>query len=250
MSQSDSSSALNEENIAAWLLANPEFFVGRDELLEKLKVPHPDASRGAVSLLERQLAVARQRCTSVEERLRGLLSAARDTEAQYRQLRQLILALLEGEHSEDALLQTLADQLSERFDIAGLALWRTFEEDAQPQPPQYRLDELRTNLLSRLLEGRHCRCKPLSQAHWASLLPTIEAPSQHQGSAAITRLAIGHHSGYLVLASSQPERFSATQDTLFIDYLGEVVGRLLHAIQRTQHRTSPAAVSSGTSIEQ
>ncbi|WP_025733608.1 DUF484 family protein [Carnimonas nigrificans] len=249
MSRPDSSSALNEENIAAWLVANPEFFVGRDDLLERLKVPHPDASRGAVSLLERQLAVARQRCTSVEERLHGLLGAARDTEAQYRQLRQLILALLEGESSEDALLQTLADQLAERFDIAGLALWRSFDADDRPQPPQYRLDEPRTNLLSRLLEGRHCRCKPLGQAHWASLLPTLEAPSQHQGSAAITRLAIGQHSGYLILASAQPERFSATQDTLFVDYLGEVVGRLLHAIKRTNGRTSPPITAFDATFE-
>lgn len=240
MSQADSAPTLNEEEVAAWLLAHPDFFTGRDDLLEALKVPHPDARRGAVSLLERQLAVARQRYTSVEERLHGLLAAARDTEAQYRQLRQLILALLEGENSEDALLHTLADQLAERFDIAGLALWRTFDEQSHPEPPQYRLDEPRTNLLARLLEGRHCSCRALSQAHWISLLPDIEAPSQQQGSAAITRLSIGQHNGYLVMASLQPERFSAAQDTLFIDYLGEVVGRLLHAIQRSNESASAA----------
>ena len=43
----------------------------------------------------------------------------------------------------------------------------------------------------------------------------------------MTRLTVGEPLGYLLLASQESEHFRATLDTLFTDYLGEIVGRLL-----------------------
>ena len=42
---------IDAEAVAAYLEANPEFFVGRDELLGELHVPHETGA--AVSLVER-----------------------------------------------------------------------------------------------------------------------------------------------------------------------------------------------------
>lgn len=228
MNAKDLDPAINAAQVAAWLKAHPDFFVGNDELLEGLRVPHVEASHGSVSLLERQLVIARQRLESVEQRLHGLLNTARDTEVQYRQLRGLVLTLLESE-SEDDLFQSLGDQLAEQLDIPVLALWRTGTTDNALETPQFALDEPRSNLLSRLLEGRHCKCVALNQVRWASLLPHYTLTNT-EGSAAITRLAIGAQTGYLLLGSPSPDRFTATLDTLFVDYLGEVIGRLLNRV--------------------
>lgn len=291
MSQSSSSSPnLDAGTIERWLFEHPDFFHGRDDLLEVLKVPHPDAEHGAISLLEKQLLMARERSNRLDDRLTALLNAARDTEIQYRQLRSIILVLLESD-SVDALLQDLSDQLNEQLNIPAMALWRTTDPHEQLTQPIHSLDEPHQALFKQLLAGRHCGCTQLTKTQYHFVLPDIlesgsarahsvsdtskdnkqhaakeiqrdfpagqtrggtspdipqggrsEAPSQQTisqenahdpqnatyASIALTRIAIGHQTGFLVLGSPSPTRFNASLDTLFIDYLGQVVGRLLH----------------------
>ena len=43
---------LEPDQVAFWLARHPDFFVGREGLLQQLQVPHPHID-GAVSLLER-----------------------------------------------------------------------------------------------------------------------------------------------------------------------------------------------------
>ncbi len=81
------------------LARHPDFFVGREGLLQQLRVPHPEA-RGATSLLERLVADLRSRAEHAEGRLEQLLDSARHNEAQYRRTRELILALLEAEDGD------------------------------------------------------------------------------------------------------------------------------------------------------
>jgi|GEM_PF-6272958 len=291
MSQPTSPSPnLSADIIERWLFEHPDFFHGRDALLEVLKVPHPDAEHGAISLLEKQLLMARERSNRLDDRLTALLNAARDTEIQYRQLRSIILVLLESD-SVDALLQGLSDQLNEQLNIPAMALWRTTDPHEQLAQPIHSLDESHQALFKQLLKGRHCGCTQLTKAQYHFVLPDIlesgsirvhstadkskglmqpataknqrdfpvhqadsntrpdisqeehlDTPFQKaiskesladsqnatNASIALTRIAIGHQTGFLVLGSPSPTRFNASLDTLFIDYLGQVVGRLLH----------------------
>ncbi|MGC3873857.1 DUF484 family protein [Halomonas sp. GXIMD04776] len=224
----DTPQALDPEHVALWLAQHPDFFVGREGLLQQLKVPHPD-TEGAVSLLERLVLDLRKRAESAEWRLEQLLESARHNESQYRRTRELVLALLEAE-SNDALSQALATQLSERFRTQSVALWcassLTDDEPTAPQPPRFVLDDNAGTRLGALLDGRASRCRRLSRKDWQLLLPHIEPPKK-AGSCALTRLTLGEPLGYLILASHDTEHFRATLDTLFTEYLGEVVARLL-----------------------
>lgn len=219
---------LDPEMVARWLARHPDFFVGREGLLQQLKVPHPEA-RGAISLLERLVLDLRERAEGAEWRLEQLLESARHNESQYRRTRELVLALLEAEDS-DALGQALATQLSERFRTQSVALWcaprLTDSEPHPPQAPRFVLDEAAGARLGALLDGRTSRCRRLSRKDWQRLLPHIEPPQQ-AGSCALTRLTLGEPLGYLILASHDVEHFRASLDTLFTEYLGEVVARLL-----------------------
>src|SRR5699024_6934930 len=97
---------LDPDRVAEWLARHPDFFVGREGLLQQLKVPHPEA-RGTTSLLERLVHDLRQRAEQAESRLEHLLESARHDEVQYRRIRALVLALVEAEDA-DALSQALA----------------------------------------------------------------------------------------------------------------------------------------------
>lgn len=112
---------LDPDRVAEWLARHPDFFVGREGLLQSLKVPHPE-TQGATSLLERLVYDLRKRAEGAELRLEQLLDSARHNEAQYRRTRELVLALLEAQDN-DALGQALATQLSERFQTPAVAVW-------------------------------------------------------------------------------------------------------------------------------
>lgn len=224
----DTPQTLDPERVAQWLAQHPDFFVGREELLQQLKVPHPD-TEGAISLLERLVLDLRRRAENAEGRLEQLLESARHNESQYRRTRELVLALIEAEDS-DALSQALATQLSERFRTQSVALWcassLTDDEPTAPQPPRFVLDDNAGARLNALLDGRASRCRRLSRKDWQLLLPHIEPPKK-AGSCALARLTMGEPLGYLVLASHDTEHFRASLDTLFTEYLGEVVARLM-----------------------
>ncbi|WP_300271365.1 DUF484 family protein [Halomonas sp.] len=219
---------LDPDRVAEWLATHPDFFVGREGLLQQLRVPHPEA-RGATSLLERLVHDLRTRAEQAEWRLEQLLESARHNEAQYRRTRELVLALAEAP-DRDALGQALATQLAEHFSTPAVALWcpasLTDDEPRPPQAPRQVLDEHAGSRLAALLDGRVSRCTRLTPTDWKRLLPHVGAP-RRSGSCAITRLTLGEPLGYLVLASPDPDHFRASMDTLFTEYVGEVVARLL-----------------------
>ncbi|KPQ30945.1 MULTISPECIES: DUF484 family protein [unclassified Halomonas] len=225
---------LDPDQVAFWLARHPDFFVGREGLLQQLQVPHPHID-GAVSLLERLVIDLRQRAETAEGRLEHLLETARHNEAQYRRLRETLLALVEAD-TRDALAQALATQLSERFNTPAMALWcpatLSDSEPSPPQPPRHVLDQHAGARLSALLDGRTSRCAKLSVSDWKCLLPHIKAPRK-AGSCAISRLSAGEPLGYLLLASPDAEQYRASMDTLFTEYLGDIVARLL--IRLTPH---------------
>lgn len=230
------------DRVAEWLARHPDFFVGREGLLQQLKVPHPEA-HGTTSLLERLVHDLRQRAEQAERRLEQLLESARHNEVQYRRVRELVLGLLAAEDA-DALGQALATQMAERYQISAMALWcparLTDSEPLPPQPPRQVLDEHAGARLAALLDGRSSRCTRLTPTDWNRLLPHTQAPKQ-AGSCALTRLTLGEPMGYLVLASPDPNHFRASMDTLFTEYVGDVLARLLLSHSRSSGHPSAHA---------
>ncbi|MGS2745152.1 DUF484 family protein [Halomonas sp. LS-001] len=220
---------LDPEQVAFWLARHPDFFVGREGLLQQLKVPHPNLDGAAVSLLERLVLDLRSRADTAEGRLEQLLETARHTETQYRRLRETLLALVEAQ-DRDMLAQALATQMSERFATPALSLWcpsaLSDEEPTPPQPPRHVLDQRASARLAALLDGRTSRCAKLGVSDWKCLLPHVSPPKK-AGSCAVTRLSAGEPMGYLLLASPDPEQYRASMDTLFTEYLGDITARLL-----------------------
>lgn len=213
---------LDAEQVSEWLSRHPDFFEGRETLLMSLQVPHPQNGH-AISLVERLIHDLRQRTERAESQLEVLLDTARQTEQQYRGIRALVLALLITD-SNDALAQTLSTELSEQFGIHHTLLWRQMSDSERAQPPTCALDDDTDQWMAGLLAGQRSRCLSLDALSAARILPDSTTPCT---SCALTRLALGDRHGYLVLAHANPEHFASHMDTLFVDYLGEVVARLL-----------------------
>ena len=66
---------LSEQAIHDYLAAHPDFFENHAALLNSLHLPH--ATGGAISLVERQVSVLRQKDLKLEKQLKELIEVAR-----------------------------------------------------------------------------------------------------------------------------------------------------------------------------
>ena len=92
---------LSEEAVASYLRNHPDFFDRHIGLLEILNVPHPSGT--AVSLVERQLALLREKNQRLAEQLDDLLQIARENDTLNQRMHQLTLSLLDARSVEDML---------------------------------------------------------------------------------------------------------------------------------------------------
>jgi len=213
---------LDHEQIAAYLRENPDFFVSHQDLLADLRLPHE--SGPAVSLVERQVSVLRERNMDMRHRLSKLLDNARDNDKLFDKTRRLILNLLEG--------QDLADIID--------ALYYSFDHD-------FGIHYTRVLLFGNIdrIPGSHARVVALSEArhHISSLLKnnraTCGAASTKEiafifgeqapdvGSVAIVPLVHGAAFGLLAIGNRDPDYYRSSMGTLFLGYIAEVLNRLL-----------------------
>ena len=70
---------ISHEDVEAFLKDHPDFFMSRDKLLAELNLPHQ--SGVAISLVERQVSILRERSADQRRRLSELLDIARENDS-------------------------------------------------------------------------------------------------------------------------------------------------------------------------
>lgn len=213
---------ITADQVAAWLKLHPDFFLKRDDLLGELQVAHP--AGGAVSLLERQVSVLRERSTDLRHRLNNLLDNARNNDRLFEQTKALVLKLLEAQ-STDQIVDTFTRGLEQDFqiDFASIVL---FGNPAQFRGLRARVvsfDDARTQVEG-LLKSSKAVCGVLRPEEVKFLFPEH---SRQIGSAAVVPLHFGQPLGMLAIASTDPNYFRSSMGTLFLGYIAEVINRLL-----------------------
>jgi hypothetical protein len=83
---------LSEAEVHSYLQRNPDFFERHAALLSSLRLPH--ATGAAVSLVERQVSVLRQRDLKLERKLKELLEVARTNDTLAGKIHQMALELM------------------------------------------------------------------------------------------------------------------------------------------------------------
>ena len=100
---------LEPEQIVDYLQTHPDFFINQLDLLADLTLPHETGS--AVSLVERQVAILRERNIDMRHRLSKLLDNARENDKLFDKTKRLVLSLIEGQDMGD-----IIDALHYSFD--------------------------------------------------------------------------------------------------------------------------------------
>lgn len=236
-------SPVSADQVAAYLRDNPEFFEQRPELLELIRLP--DSKGDAVSLLERQASILRERNTELRDRLNGLLDVARENDHLFDKTRRLTLTLLEARSAEKLfrnLLTSLADDF--RSDRVSLMLYdrempilgdlrnqvRCVDSTALPQA------------LNHLLRNGKAVCGAMRQEEMEALFKDHATDIR---SAAMVPLEYQGRLGLLAIGSKSAMHFRSSLGTLFITHIGQVLSRRLHEVLRQYpHQAAKKSINS------
>ena len=211
-----------DEAVGRYLEQTPDYFLRHPELLAALALPHPEAGR-AVSLVERQVRVLRDRNEQSTHQLKELIAFARDNDQLGERVQRFALAVIDSD-SLDEVLDTAQDMLRQEFSLDGVAVRLA----GNPRPPCPRQEFVATDdaMLDDLLASLAARNgQPLcGTVHAAATLEALfGAQAANIRSTAVIGLTRHALRGVLVLASRDPLRFRADMGTVYLVRLGELL---------------------------
>ena len=210
------------QDIANYLASHPDFFDQHPELLAGLQLPHPQNGQ-AISLVERQSLMLRERIKSLESRITEMIRHGQENEAIVANLiawaRQLLL-------TEDtaALPDTVVTALKEVFSVphGALRLWSV--------KPQYAALPYAARVESDTVSLANSMRVPFCGSNVG-----FEAATWFEDGAAVQSLAmlplrVGADPktfGLLVLGSADKDRFHITMGTAFLERIAELASAAL-----------------------
>lgn len=213
---------ISEEEVALFLTNHPDFFLSRDDLLCEIELSHP--SGGAVSLLERQVSLLRERNLDMRDRLNKLLDNARNNDRLFEKTKTLVLTLLEADQLDLAVTSCVNGLLTDfSMDFSSLTLFGDPAAHAAKTTRFVSLDNAMAEIPG-LLKSNNATCGVLRPRELQFLFP--HNPEQI-GSAAVVPLSYAGMTGVLAIGSRDPQHFRSSMGTLFLGYIAEVLNRTL-----------------------
>ena len=202
---------LNPKDVEEFLRAHPNFLQDRPGLLAVLNLPH--GGEGAVSLVERQVSVLRQRNIVSRQQINSLSDIGRENDRLLEATRRTVLALLAGTNRQE-LAQIWLVQVTNTFKAElGALIWTTSEPNSNS-----------AESVADKLIGQGESFSGVLRPEEMNALFTGDAS---QGSAALSPIRNGSDIlGVLAVGARDSARYRQEDGTIFLEYLAEVIGQL------------------------
>jgi uncharacterized protein len=213
---------LEPEQIEAYLREHPDFFEQYQDLLAEISLPHESGS--AVSLVERQVSILRERNIDMRNRLSKLLDNARDNDKLFDKSKRLVLSLIEGQDMGD-IIDALYYSFDKDFNIhyTSLILIGNVDKIPSSQARIVSIAEAREQV-GTLLKNSRAVCGTLGAEEMKFI---FGAHASEIGSVATVPLIHGSVFGLLSVGNRDPHYYRSSMGTLFLSYIAEVLNRLL-----------------------
>ncbi|HLF12309.1 MAG TPA: DUF484 family protein [Gammaproteobacteria bacterium] len=239
MSQQKSGAAIGEtfpeEAIADYLRSHPDFFERHALLLLSLKLPHRTGG-AAISLVERQVAMLRQRNGQLERQFKDLVAVAKLNDALVEKIHQLGMKLMRAADIV-ARLEELETSLREDFSAerAVLVLFSNaspVEAERAGFVKRLPADDAAMRPFASFLRAARPRCGPLRDRQKS----IFDRDADSVNSAAMVPLGKDAGLGFLVIGSGDPDHFHPGKRMDFLSRLGELVSVALAGEQMQRGR--------------
>lgn len=219
----DSDKTITEKEVAAYLKRHPEFFENRDALVASLKIPH--GSKGTISLVEKQVAVMRERQQKTRKQVNELVRHADRNNQIFITSSKLVLRLIAANKAAD-FFDELEKGLKRDFKCKAYSL---VVFDDRPKQINHFTSRVPGDS-ARDYVGALMRSKK-------PVLGVLRPEEQdflfrHQSdkvkSAAVLSVKVRNRQlALLAIGSDDARYFSAEMDTLFLGFIADVLARLL-----------------------
>lgn len=211
------------DDVARYLAEHPDFFEQHPELLGAINIPHPQNGQ-AISLVERQSLLLRDRIRALEARIAEMLRHGEENDVIADKVVQWARALL-LQTDPSRLPSTAVDELKRLFAVpfGAVRVW-----DVQPAYAGIACAEAVSDDIKRLassMQAPFCGSNVgFEAARW------MAADDSAVRSLAMLPLRIGAHAdafGLLVLGSPDKDRFQITMGTAFLARIAELASAAL-----------------------
>ena len=216
----DKKNKLSNKEIAEHLILNPNFFKENPEVLNSIEIVHD--SGAAVSLIQKQVELLRSNYNSTTDKLMELLGNAKNNEDIFILTKELILRLIDASNIEEIVA------LLEKSFVANFGAKKSrvlFFSESSKNLPKGRIKSPAeaTNILGNLLKPGKIFCGEVNKEVAKFIF------NQKTGVKEMALVPLNSSSllGLIALGSDQPGKYSDNKDTLFLDFIAEVVSKLI-----------------------
>lgn len=158
----------DEQQVVEYLMANPDFFLHHTPLLNDLEIPHESGT--AISLVERQVMVLREKNRNFEEKLREMVDAVHDNQRLHVSLHRLAVNLFDADSLDD-ILGVVNDELRHKLGTDFVCFRLTTEtpvvetrdEDDEQCHTYVQKDDQVLQDFAQLIDKRRIQCGHLSE---------------------------------------------------------------------------------------
>jgi len=212
------------EEVAAYLRKHPEFFSQYQELLTDLRIPHPSGE--AVSLVEKQLTILREKNEQTRKQMHELIEIARQNEELARRMHQLALTLMDATNTKE-IFSILYENLKRNFRADRVAV-KLFADpafiDTFPGEEFAGHELIEENLFKSVIEKRMPISGKLKRQQQVFLFGD---DGDEIESAVIVPLHGEEWGGVLVIGSTDPEKFQESMGVELLANLAEVLSLII-----------------------
>ena len=218
---------VSEQSVREYLEANPDFFERHGALLSSLSVPH--GSGEAISLVERQVSMLRQKELKLERQLKDLIGVARANDTLVAKIHELTLQLIASKDLS-ATIAAVERAMRSGFgaDQSVLVLFGdpTMFEDIDLGRFFHVIprDDNELKPFDTFLNGSGPRCGQVRDSQRDFL---FHADSDEIGSVALIPLGDAAQLGFLAVGSADADRFHPGMSIDFLARVGDLVAGAL-----------------------
>ena len=216
-------SELDPNDVVDYLRTHPEFFLQQDDLLAELSLPHESGQ--AISLLERQVTILRERGIEARQKLNNLLENARNNDQLFDTTRNLVLALLRAKDVTE-IANVAIDQLSNHDSIDACEIILV-EHPGLNVDQSIRVEPLASlkNNYGDVFRLKRTHCGSIDTDQISLLFPNNA--NNIRSTALCPVISNSEVLALLAMGNQAENYFNVNLDTLFLDFIGHVVGAVL-----------------------
>jgi uncharacterized protein YigA (DUF484 family) len=211
-----------EKVVREFLRGNPDFLDKNTDILETMVLPHNSGK--AISLVERQVGVMRDRNSEMRSRLDNMLQTAKENDLLFEKTKRLVLNLLEAK-TLGALVEAVYDSLGKDYGIEFYSLTLFGDEKKLPRTmAQIASTEKANERVGTLIGANRAVCGILREDEMMFL---FGERGRQVGSVAAVPLRYDSLYGILAVGNRDPNFYKSSMGTLFLSYIAEILNRVL-----------------------